>query len=366
MTASEARAAGGRAGALRRAARGLGWLLLLVLLPVLGLLSPVAYVELACQPGEVRTAAIEPILPPQDRRPESNTLLTYPEWHIVHAYADYAEVIRQDDPHDYGYLPAIAQYWGSLCSLTRASGSMGGPSPDYRTMTHVIGVSFTAELLLKAAYEETFGRAAAWLRGPRPSSLDELSASQAAAYAEFLRQVPWYRWDFRAAREELRSAATEAFRDRERAFALGTEYALKAVYADVIGSAVAATGGDELTMRSVVRGLSPEALGRIAEVTVIRERPEGSEIETPRYAAFTALARELAAQGGEFVEIAGNDEILVTDIAEGRMDRPGSVLLGVLPRQGHGGVRELRLLRVEALAGLLRDPAVAVEHIHDY
>jgi len=48
------------------------------------------------------------------------------------------------------------------------------------------------------------------------------------------------------------------------------------------------------------------------------------------------------------------------------MDRPGSVLLGVLPRQGHGGVRELRLLRVEALAGLLRDPAVAVEHIHDY
>ena len=57
MTASEARAARGRAGALRRAARGLGWLLLLVLLPVLGLLSPVAYVELACQPDEVRTAS---------------------------------------------------------------------------------------------------------------------------------------------------------------------------------------------------------------------------------------------------------------------------------------------------------------------
>ncbi len=31
-------------------------------------------------------------------------------------------------------------------------------------MIHTIGVSFTAEMIAKAAYEETIGRATAWLR----------------------------------------------------------------------------------------------------------------------------------------------------------------------------------------------------------
>ena len=39
-----------------------------------------------------------PIVPEADRRPESRTLLTYPEWHIVHAYDDYAAVIRHRRP----------------------------------------------------------------------------------------------------------------------------------------------------------------------------------------------------------------------------------------------------------------------------
>jgi hypothetical protein len=352
-----------RGGPLARALRRL---LLLALVVVLGLLSPVAYVELLCRPGETPAVTAQPILPPEHRRPESNTLLTYPEWHIVRAYEDYAAVIRRGAPHDYAYLPAIGQYWGSLCALTRASGPMGGPSPDYRTMTHVIGVSFTAELLLKAAYEETLGRLAVWLRGPRHSPLDKVSARQATDYAAFLGQTPWYRWDFGGARRELEAAMTDSLRDRERDFALSTEYGLKAAYARLIADAVAATGGDELTVRSVVAGLSPGELGRIVGVAVIGERVQGVEIETPRYAAFTALARRLAAEGADFVEIAGNDEILVTDLAEGPTEWPGSTLLDTLPRQGNPGVRTLRLLPVDRLADLLRDPAIAVEHVHDY
>jgi hypothetical protein len=318
-----------------------------------------------CRPGEQPTAAVEPILPPEHRRPESNTLLTYPEWHIVHAYADYAAVIRRGAPHDYAFVPAVGQYWTSLCALTRASGPMGGPSDDYRLMTHVIGVSFTAELMLKAAYEETLGRLFVWLRGPRHAALDKLSAQQAAAYAAFLRQTPWYRWDFSRDARALGAGATATLRDRERAVALGLEYRAKALYARAIAQGVAATGADELTLRSVVRGLSPEALAGLEGVAVIAERPEGVEIETPRYAAFTALAREVAAAGGDFVEIAGNDQILVTSLAPGPRGGDLSVL-SVLPRQGNPGMRELRLVRVDALAGLLRDPGVEVEHVHDY
>ena len=124
---------------------------------VLLLLSPVAYVETACRPqGEA--APYTSLLPPADHRPESRMLMTYPEWHIVHAYDDYARVIRDGDPHDYGFLRGIGGFWSSLCALSQASGAHGGVDGGTKQMVYVIGTSFTLELALKAAYEETLGR----------------------------------------------------------------------------------------------------------------------------------------------------------------------------------------------------------------
>ncbi|WP_368373071.1 hypothetical protein [Rubellimicrobium arenae] len=346
--------------------RWLGLLLLGAALLVAALLSPVGYVELACR-GTPLGDDRAPILPPEHRRPESNTLLTYPEWHIVHAYEDYAAVIRTGDPQDYRFLPTIGDFWSSLCTLSRASAGHGGGNPEYQRMVYVIGVSFTAELLLKATYEETLGRAATWIRGSERASLDDLSARQATDYATFLQQVPWYLWPFREDAEALDAAATGAFRDRERRLALGLEYRAKAAYAGAIAAAVERTGHDEVTMRSIVRGLPVEKLSAIEGVEVIQRRPEGIEIETPRYRAFTDLARVLAAQGADFVEIAGNDDILVTTLgAQAGDEAAHGTVLATLARQGHSDWRSLRLLSVADLSDLLRDGSVAVEHIHDY
>ena len=349
---------------MRTLLRWMGRLLVVLLLVVVALTSPVAYVELACR-STPSVNRYEPILPPEHRRPESATLLTYPEWHIVHAYEDYAEIIRTGDPQDFDTLRAVFGFWSSFCSLSRAAAAHGGADRDYQTMVDVIGVSFTAELLLKAAYEETMGRLATWVRGEERSPLDDLSARQAAGYATFLQQVPWYRWDFRTSAMELEDAATSVFRDRERDLALGLEYRAKAAYARAIAAAVAATGRDELTMRSIVAGLPPGDLEPIEGVTVVGERPEGVEIETPRYAAFTEIAQALAVRGTDFVEIAGNDDILVTTVGDARALNDPTVLAS-LPRQGKGGVRELRLIKVADLAELLRDEGPTVEHIHDY
>ncbi len=349
---------------MKRLLRWLCGLAAVLLLVGAGLLAPVAYVELACQ-GEPMADTHQPLLPPEHRRPESNTLLTYPEWHIVHAYDDYAATIRTGDPHDFRYLTAIRGFWSTLCTLSRTAAAQGGPDREYQRMVYVIGVSFTAELLMKAAYEESLGRVATWVRGSAHAPLDDLSARQAADYAAFLQQVPWYRWNFREDAAALDAAGTPAFRDRERDLALGIEYRAKAAYADAIAVAVAQTGQDELTLRSIVTGLGPEALSRIEGVSVIGERPEGVEIETPRYRAFTGLARLLAEQGADFVEIAGNDDILLTAIAEEPAPWNPTVI-AALPRQGNPGFRELRLIRVADLADLLRTGAVQVEHIHDY
>ncbi len=338
-------------------------LVLLLVVLVLALLSPLAYIELMCRP-EGAVVAHEPLVGADWQRAEGRTLLTYPEWHIVHAYADYAEVIRTGDPHDYGFLSAIGGFWSSTCALSQTSGPHGGFPWETKQMVYTIGVSFTAELALKAAYEETIGRLVAGLRGDSRAPLDDLSAQQAADYAVFLQQVPWYKWDFSRDAEALGTAASDALRDRERRFALGLEYRAKAGYAKVIEAAVAAVGADQLRLRAVVSGLPAEDLAALPDVQVIETRPEGVVIEAPRYRAFTRLAEEITARGGAFAEIAGNDDILFTVITSDE-DFPGAI--HSFARQGNPGFRHLVLVPVAQLADVLRDlPDDALEHIHDY
>ena len=348
---------------MRVLARLIRRLLALVLVLVLGLLVPVAYVETMCRP-EGTFVAHDPLVGPDWQRPEARTLMTYPEWHIVHAYADYGEVIRSFDPHDFGYLPAISGFWSSTCALSKVSGRYGGFNGAIKQTIYTIGVSFTAELLLKAAYEETIGRLFTLLRGDTRAPLDDLSARQAADYAVFLQQAPWYQWDFPRDVTELDAAATPVLRDRERRLALGLEYRAKAAYARLIAAAVVAVGQDQLRLRAVVTGLAPEALAALPEVTVIETLPEGIVIEAPRYRAFTRLAETIAASGGDFVEIAGNDDILFTIITFQPLSE-GAIYS--FARQGNPGYRHLVLLPVAGLGDALRAlPAAALEHIHDY
>lgn len=339
--------------------------LLVILLLALALLAPVGYVELACR-GDAVDSDYAAILPPENRRLESRTLLTYPEWHIVHAYDDYAEVIRLGDPHEFGFTRAVAGYWSSLCALSRASASLGGADFGTRQMVYVIGVSFTAEMGLKAAYEETVGRVFTWLRGADRAPLDDLAATQARGYANFLQQVPWYRWDFAGDAAALRAASTGTLRDRERAFALGLENRAKAAYAGVIAEAVANIGFDALTLRMIVTDVDRAGLEALPGVTVIVERPEGWEIETPRYRVLTGLLAQMADAGAGFVEIAGNDEIMLTVLSDAPT-HPGA--LYSFSRQGYGDYRHLLMVRVSDLDETLRglsENGLRLEHIHDY
>ncbi|MFD2855940.1 hypothetical protein ACFSZS_15825 [Seohaeicola zhoushanensis] len=87
------------------------------------------------------------------------------------------------------------------------------------------------------------------------------------------------------------------------------------------------------------------------------------EIETPRYRALTRLLERMAAAGGDFIEIAGNDDILFT-VTSPDPAMPGA--LASLPRQGYGDTRHLVLVKVAELAERLRALPGGVDHIHDY
>ena len=344
--------------------RWLKRLLVVVLVLILGLLAPPAYVELACR-GEAQPDNYTPLITDSDwQRPESRTLLTYPEWHIVHAYDDYGRVLQTGDPHDFGYFRAIAGFWGTLCPLTEAADAVGEITTDTKLTIYTIGVSFTAELLAKAAYEETIGRVATWLRDVERAPLDDLSAKMAADYAVFLQQTPWYKWDFAADVQTLEAEATANIRDRERLFALRNEFLAKSWYAKQIEAAVADLGADALRIRSVVKSIDVDQLSAIPGVTVIGPVTDGTLIETDRYRVFTNIIANLAESGADFAEIAGNDDILFT------VTSPTPEFEGALysfPRQGYGDYRHLVLLPVVELSDRLRSlDGVTLEHVHDY
>ena len=334
---------------------------LLVLVIVLA--SPVVYVETMCRGGDLGSTST-PLS--GETRPENRTLLTYPEWHIVHAYDDYAEVINDGDPHDFGYVRAIFGYWSSLCTLMEESASMGEIDGGTRQLVHVIGVSFTFEMLMKAAYEETIGRVATLARGGTHSRLDQLAAQQAAAYAMFLQQTPWYRYDFRQDAADLDQFNEGTLRDHERALSLGLEHRARAAYAGVIAQAVAATGFDDLTLQMVVTDLPQDQIESVPGVTVLGDVNGAIEVETPRYRELTGIFSAWADQGATFLDIAGNDEIMFTALSDAPT-QPDALIS--LPRQGYGDTRHLFLVPVAQLSQSLRALEardLRLEHIHDY
>jgi hypothetical protein len=339
----------------------------LLLILVIGLLAPVGYNELACR-GEPLDEAFASQIVPEEHRAESATYLTYPEWHIVFAYDDYAKVLETGNPHDFGYLRSISGFWSALCNLTQTADNHGG-APETKNMVYVIGVSFTAELLAKAAYEETIGRMVT-LMSKTPSASDAASAQMARNYAEFLHQIPWYKYDFPADINELKAIGPKSLRDRERQIALGLEFGTKTQYAKAIAKAVEAAGQAKLTIRTIVHDADVDDLHRIDGVTVIRSTPEGTEIDTPRYAAFTSILKQIAANGGRISEIAGNDEIMLTITGSERPDFLADLpVLASLQRQGYNDQRWLVNVQLNDLHTVIRaleGSDATLEHIFDY
>ncbi|GAA3073083.1 hypothetical protein GCM10010520_20420 [Rhizobium viscosum] len=357
---------------MRRLLKIIGWLLAVLIVAVLLLLSPVAYVETFCH-ADPEPDSYKPLISaPEFRRQEANTYLTYPEWHIVYAYDGLAETLKTGDEYGFDYFSSVKDFWVADCALTRIADRHGGADSETRMMIATIGVSFTLEMGLKAAYEETIGRLFALWRGSEKTPQDIVARDMAIDYAAFLRQTPWYKYPFQPWIDRLWAAPVEEpLRGWERRLALGGEWRAKIAYAGMIASAVAATGEAKLTIRSVISGLPAATLQAVPDISVISETADGVLIETPRYDRFTHILAEIARVGGVIREIAGNDEIMVsltTPSGAEQNNLPGEVITR-LQRSGFDSDRLLLSVKMSDLAPLLKGRPIAdpgLEHIFDF
>lgn len=361
---------------MRRLWRLIKWIAGTIVFLIVALLAPAAYVEVFCR-ADAQAGSYDPIITQAEfQRAEANSYLTYPEWHIVYAYEDLARVLEGDDEHGFGFAGSITSFWRSFCALNREAGRHGGADFATRSTIHVIGVSFTLEMAAKAAYEETLGRLAGLVRGQRKTVQDEYAAQMAADYGKFLHQTPWYKFDFAGHTSQLwalpvGSSGSAFLRGWERRLALGAEWKAKSAYAKMIANAVAAAGQAQLRIRSVIGNLQPDGLSAISGVDVVSSDDSRVVIETPRYREFTEILKQIAARGGEVIEIAGNDEIMVSLIGPSgaNADPQNGEVIFRAARNGSPDQRLLVNVKLSELADLIAeagDGPLSLEHVYDY
>lgn len=122
---------------LRWAKRVVAGLLLLALIVA----APIVWVEGRCAVSRDPGAAGRPPLVDARGyvRRESDSYLSFPEWHIVYAYEDVAGVLSSGDPGDVFYGRQIAGFWRSLCRLTRLVTAREAVGTDTKVMLYTIG-----------------------------------------------------------------------------------------------------------------------------------------------------------------------------------------------------------------------------------
>ena len=254
-------------------------------------------------------------------RNEEQTYLTFPEWYIVYSAEEYATSLVKNPPSKFSYFRSVGQYWKSYCgvySITRYNYPFNF---GYHVVLFVIGGSYSIENITKGIYENTIGRITELISTNSPTQEDIYAQKVASEYGKFIHTIPWYEFPFKDKLKGLWSE-TDLFgpnfvRKWERKIILSLEYGFKSVYGWIIkGGTKTAYAPEDLEIYAIVKNLSDNILAQNPRVRLVtRIDSEFSIILLPRYEEFTQIVPTLTRQGVQFVEIAGNDEILISAIA---------------------------------------------------
>jgi hypothetical protein len=306
-------------------------------------------------------------------RPEDDTFLTYAEWYIVWSYREKASWQQANLPSGFPYFDAIRQYWGGYCCSYSVVRRQYPFNFGDHLMLVVIGTSFTAEYGIKGAYENTIGRLSEWISRRQPVEEDRYAALVAKNYGDFVLDRPFYEFQFFSALRRLWTDTSlwgpNASRKLERKIWLSLDYGIEAIYCGLIRLASHAVYGvEEDITYAWIDNTSENVLSGFPALHTLKSAGSRSfVVQMPRYQKFTVAAEQLLHAEAQFVEIAGNRQIMVTAIVprEWTFQLPVGELLfsSDLLTDPHSKRVALRAPVVSLGAIVDRLP---IEHIYDY
>jgi len=316
----------------------------------------------------------------KNRRPLEDSYFSYPEWYIVWSYEERAQYLPKNLPSGFPYFASIGQYWKSYCFICGLTQSRHQFNFGDHLSSFVLGGSFALEYSIRGAYEQTIGRFSEWSSSHELVEEDAYAARVAREYADFVYIRPFYEFHFAHALAQLWKETPlwgkHPIRKWERKFILSVDYGIEALYAEAMQVASHLTYGAESDETYTWIESAPATLfqemSRIKNVKQIG--PQSFVVVIPRYQEFTDRAIELAKRKVHFVQIAGDDEIMLTVIAPKNWsyDLPasdGSLLFteNVLTQPA---VKRIALeCPVRSLHSILNNLAargIKIEHIYDY
>lgn len=297
-----------------------------------------------------------PIIPKNDVRSADQTFLTFPEWYLVFNSEEQANYLKKQTATSFPFMSHIRQIWESYHIVNNQIKGNFPPNYGYHFMIWVIGTSATTEYAIKAWYETIVGRITDTYT-PKTDE-DKFNAKFANGYVTFIKDRPWYEFDFKS---RLKNLWTESsiigdnfFRKMERKYILTSELLVKWGYGKLIGLGTKQVYDEALPTTAVV----------LSDNTIIN---------LPRYNKFNQAITQLSKQGKSFKEIAGNNSAILLTVlmpTNKQMKFENTQTIFTQPISSDSSNQRIALtITVGKLNGILKQLAkekIKIEHIFDY
>jgi hypothetical protein len=297
-----------------------------------------------------------PITPKNDVRPADQTFLTFPEWYLVFSPQEQANYFKKQTSTSFPFMSHTRQIWESYHIVNNQIKGNFPPNNGYHFMIWVIGTSASIEYAIKAWYETIFGRITDTYT-PKTDE-DKFNAKYTDDYVKFIKDKPWYEFDFKT---RLKNLWTESsfigdnfFRKIERKYILTSELLVKWGYGKLIG----------LGTKQVYDLALPSTAVVLEDNTIIN---------LPRYDKFNQAIIELTKEGKSFKEIAGNKSAILLTIlipTNKQMKFENTQTLFTQPISSDTSNQRIALVipvdRLNRLLKQLEKEKIKIEHIFDY
>lgn len=314
-----------------------------------------------------------------ERKPEGQTILMVPEWYLVWNPLEYADhLARGRAPDAFPFFESVREYARLYKKVVRLTEKVYPPNDEYMTMLNVIGVSTAVEYVLKGSYEATIGRLARATASDLASREEAIMLEAQQAYGKLIFDEPWYVFRFvpwvKRMWSETPLFGENFIRRTERKLFFTTEYLVKGAYATFLGIGARLTYGPAKTTLHALVARPPTLAGQTLEgTTPVGTVANGLElVSLERWKEFSEVVPKLASRGLDFVEIAGNDDIVVSLVENAATPYETTMATRLFRSRvvsDASASRSVWFVPVRNLGAFLRDAAThgtTFEHVYDY